>query len=176
MTVRGTVRTHPWIFWPAALLLCVAAALATARIHLGRTRTRLDRERGNLARMERVEEEWLTARRRIVDMQLAPAGTLNASKIDLVAAETGIGDRIHTSTVPAVRHDGNITEQTVALSLENVRRQQLAEFLNAVEKLHPAIKTKWLQIRTRRATNDQAPLIDAEVQFSAYETASDTNG
>jgi len=175
MTAREWPKAHPWVFWPAlALAACLLGQIALW-VHAGNASALADRHRAGLARMEHLADGYRALKAQAASrVLLAAPGTLSASVVTRIAREKGIADRISTSSIPPIRHDDDIVERAIDLSLLRVRREDLARFLHAVEAIDPAIRTKSLRITTgRKGSKDSGkPLVDAKVQFATYEMVS----
>jgi len=170
--IRRWAEEHPWTVGLCAVLGMCALADTVLWFRLAAERQRLDRHRLIVSEMERLAAEYAVLEQRVESEEppqfMAAGMGLSPAIVEKVAREAGITDRITSTTQTEARHGDGLREQMVVLSLEGVRREDLARFVFAVEGLDPAIRTKELRLSASR----KAPrLVDARVTFSAYEAA-----
>ncbi len=168
--MRQWAKNHPWPFGLCvALGFCLLAnALLWSRLRAAQEFA--DRHRTTAAEMRQIVQEYLAVKER-AELQEAPllmagAEGLSPAAIEKIAREKGVADSISSTSENTLRPDERLREHVVVLSLDAVRREDLARFLFAVEDLDRAIRTKALRLSVSRTAST---LIDATVTFSAYE-------
>lgn len=178
MTIRDRAKAHAWVFWPAVVLIALGLVQSAFWPWVRNVSALAERHRTRLAAMQQIAGAYRALRAQAA-ADPAAAGDLDLSAVANVARENGIGeDRISATSIPPVRQGDGIVEHAIELTLTGVRREELARFLRAVEATSPAIRTKSLRITVpqKRRKDTGRPLVDAKVQFSAYEAAANKDG
>lgn len=167
MASRGWAKQHPWTYGLAIALAACGLVELVLCVQLGRARARTRRADKDLREMQEVAFAYREQKTLAVQgsVRLRSPGSLSLEAVKRAASETGIDKNLGESGSHPVPHD-DLLEQTVSLSLDAVRREDLLSFLLAVEDADPAIRTKTLQITPSKK---QPEFVDAEVTFSAYE-------
>ena len=173
MKLPSLAREHPWASGLAALLAALALVELGVLLHLRGAREMAVRQRDSLKAMERVAVEYRSVRgsgHEKALILLSPNAGFGPADVDRAAKENGIAERVGAVTVARARVDERVEKQGIALALTSVTSRQLALFLRAMEQIDPAVGTRELRI----SASPKAPsLVDAKVQMTAYEAATD---
>jgi hypothetical protein len=174
MNASAAIKQHPWVFTLAlAVAICSLADIGLA-FHLRSAAVERDQHRDRVRTMENLANEFRTlkAQSEVTDETLPPGVRLTPDAVNAIIAKCrGIAGHISTMSASPARYDERLQEQIIDLALSGVAREDLALFLQAVEQMAPAVRTKELRITPSAIgpRTGQTGLIDAHIQVSAYE-------
>jgi len=174
MNARVSIAQRPLI--AAAVAAVILCALADVGLYWRMTAARrsVARQEKLLSEMRTIAEQWKRIQSSTGAAQATlPAGvSLDPQTVRDVAGKSGVGAAITSIKVRTARVSERLQEQLVSLSLINVTRRDLSNFLYAVESVAPAaVRTKSVDYTT---SPQQAGLVNANVEFSAYAVSVET--
>ena len=168
--VREWAGAHPAVSGLVVALIVCLALVAAFWGHLSALQARVGSQRETLTRMKELAREYKGLNDEIGagGVRLRDPARFDISAVVQIADER-IRDRIGKRESQSSKRDEGLVERTIGLSLIGVTRQELIKFLNAVEALDSAVRTKTLYLTPNKA---RTKFLDAKVTFSAYEEVS----
>lgn len=154
------------------IVILAGAALVALLVVEAALYYRLDAKRSTLARqdavlrdMREMAGEWRSIHDRAARVVLPDGKSLDPVEINALAKVHGIAQGISSTRSAESNLGEGLGRQKVDIEIKAVTREDLARFLNSVEKLAPGIWTSELGIRPN---SEQGGLVNAHIQFSAY--------
>ena len=164
MNFREWINAHPLVSGAGAALLAACLAEAGALALASSARAASASQAANLKKYEALGAQIAAARGEAAKIVVAPPGAFTAEAVGRAAQQEKV--ELAERTGSSSPYDARTVEQVVKVRLTAVAREPLARFLQACERIDPAVRTTKLLL----TLNTKSPgLVDATVELSAYE-------